>query len=88
MGDLPPEAWVRAEAERVLGADCSRWRHLRTYDIAFHQPSQTSLPALDSAPLLVDGVWCCGDHRACPTLDGAMRSGRRTAEAVLEKLRA
>mmetsp|Transcript_50892 Transcript_50892/g.102283 ORF Transcript_50892/g.102283 Transcript_50892/m.102283 type:complete len:235 (-) Transcript_50892:17-721(-) len=88
MGPCPDEGWVRAEVERILGADCSRWRHLRTYDIAFHQPAQESLQALDSWPLEIDGVWCCGDHRANPTLDGAMRSGRRVAEAVLLKLRA
>mmetsp|Transcript_103096 Transcript_103096/g.300695 ORF Transcript_103096/g.300695 Transcript_103096/m.300695 type:complete len:426 (-) Transcript_103096:69-1346(-) len=87
MGARPEEAWVRGEVERILGVDCSGWRHLRTYDIAFHQPSQSSLQALDSAPLEIDGVWCCGDHRMNPTLDGAMRSGRCVAEAILRKVR-
>jgi hypothetical protein len=29
------------------------------------------------------GVFVCGDHRDSATLDGALKSGRRAAEALL-----
>jgi len=32
---------------------------------------------------LDDGRWVCGDHRDTGSLQGAMFSGRRTAEAIL-----
>lgn len=81
MGPPVKEDWVRAEVERFLGVDCTSWKLLKCYDISFHQPAQTGLK-VDRLPLQVDGVWCCGDHRANPTLDGAMRSGRAVAEAI------
>ncbi|CAE8699978.1 unnamed protein product [Polarella glacialis] len=77
---IEDEAWVRKEVEGMLGVDCASWRHLRTYDIACHQPVQLPLQEPDSAPIAIGGVFCCGDHRSSPTLDGAMRSGRRVAE--------
>jgi hypothetical protein len=33
------------------------------------------------------GLYMCGDHRAAATLDGALRSGRLAAEAVLAERR-
>jgi hypothetical protein len=35
---------------------------------------------------LGDGLYVCGDHRFSATLDGALRSGRVAAEAVLADL--
>ena len=32
---------------------------------------------------LAQGLFVCGDHRDTATLDGALKSGRRAAEAVL-----
>ncbi len=32
---------------------------------------------------LGEGLFECGDHRDSATLDGALKSGRRAAEAVL-----
>ena len=32
---------------------------------------------------LNNGLFVCGDHRDTATLDGALKSGRRAAEAVL-----
>lgn len=87
MGPNQDEAWVRTEVEHMLGTDCSNWKHLRTYDIEFHQPAQVPLQPVGSVACELGGVFCCGDHRADPTLDGAMRSGRRAAEAVRRKLR-
>lgn len=88
------EDWVRTEVAEMLVAPSSpgpampNWRFLRRYDISYHQPPQVPLPPLDGLPHKVDGVFCCGDHRAYPTLDGAMRSGRLVAEEVCKDLKA
>ena len=38
---------------------------------------------LSRAVNLTNGLFVCGDHRDTATLDGALKSGRRAAEAVL-----
>ncbi|CAM9150628.1 unnamed protein product, partial [Sphacelaria rigidula] len=68
----------------------SEWRHLRTYRVPYAQPAQTP-PVGDGGFYgrdveVMDGIFVCGDHRATPTLDGAMRSGVLAAEAVLRSL--
>ena len=92
------EAWVRRQVAKILvgkGASASdvesvvsSWQHIRTYNIGCHQPLHAHLRenrdvALE--PCLPSGVFVCGDHRGFPTIDGAMRSGARAAEAVLEQ---
>ena len=68
-------------------------RHLkeftRTYRIPYALPRQVP-PALDVPERPVrtaSGVYVCGDHRDNASINGAMVSGRRAAEAVLEDLR-
>jgi len=85
MGPEAEEAWVRSEVEAMLGVDCSTWNLLRMYNISFHQPSQLPLQLPDECASTVNGAFCCGDHRSYPALDGAMRSGRLVAAAVLEQ---
>jgi hypothetical protein len=34
---------------------------------------------------LEDGVFVCGDHRETASIQGALRAGRRAAEAVLSR---
>lgn len=63
--------------------DVSSWKLLRVYRIGFHQPAQRRL---GRPPRTAAGVYVCGDHCQEPTLDAAMRSGRRAAEAVLQDL--
>jgi predicted NAD/FAD-dependent oxidoreductase len=36
--------------------------------------------------VLVDGVYVCGDHRDTSSIQGALVSGRRAAQAVLAVL--
>lgn len=70
-------------AERI---DVSTWRHLRTDRIEHALPKLTLDDFEDVAarqPLCVDGVYVCGDHREAASLNGAMKSGRLVAEAIL-----
>ena len=66
----------------------SSWQHIRTYNIDCHQPLHVHLRENQDValePCLRSGIFVCGDHRGFPTIDGAMRSGVRAAEAVLER---
>jgi predicted NAD/FAD-dependent oxidoreductase len=61
------------------------WRHLRTHHIRHAQPEQRPgwLEPVEREVRLDSGLFMCGDHRDTASLHGAMRSGRRAAEAVL-----
>ena len=79
------EAAVRAQLTRWFGAGVRRWRHLRTYRIPYAQPDQDP-PALTPwrrEVRLRPGLYVCGDHRDHASVNGAMESGRRAAEALL-----
>jgi hypothetical protein len=86
-GDAPEvlESAVRAQMERWFGAQVRKWRHLRTYRIPHAQPGQSPgvLDPVERPVRLADGVFVCGDHRETASLQGALHSGRRAAEAVL-----
>ncbi len=88
-GDAALAAAVRAELGDWFGAEATTgWRHLRTYVVPFAQPSQAVPTDLQRPVRLAPWLFAAGDHREAATLDGALRSGRRAAEAVLQQLRA
>ena len=80
---------VRGQAADWFGPQAGRWERLETVHI------EQALPAYDppttppqDVPVKIKsgekaGVYVCGDWRADPSLNGAMASGRRAAEAVL-----
>ena len=65
-----------------FGAGVSEWRHLRTYRIPRALPAYPPGGALAQPARLAPGLFACGDHREHPSLNGALASGRRAAEAV------
>ena len=90
MNDDELEWKVRSELRVWFGADEvteQKWKHLKTYRIPFAQPSQQVPTNLNRDVRLNDGrTYVCGDHRSPATFDGAMRSGRLAAEAVIADL--
>lgn len=76
---------VREELRGWFGASVEAWEFLCTYRIPAALPNQDpgSLAQLHSGAL-PDGVVLCGDHTADGSIDGALRSGRAAAEAVLQ----
>ncbi|MBS0657885.1 MAG: FAD-dependent oxidoreductase [Verrucomicrobia bacterium] len=82
------EERVRAELESWFGAQVRSWRHLRTDRIERALPEQ---PPVSGPPAPgfreVGGILVCGDHVSTPSIEGAIVSGLRTAEAVLARLR-
>lgn len=79
-----PQA-VRLFLQSWFGSQVDEWRHLRT-DHIHH-----ALPPIDllspgnrtASPRVALGLYLCGDYRESGTLDGALLSGRKAAEAVL-----
>lgn len=83
-GDL--EAAARVQLRGWFGPVVDTWRHLRTYRIAHGQPEQRP-PFRPKQPVgLGDRRFVCGDHRDTASIQGALHSGRRCGEAVLEAL--
>ena len=80
------EASVRAQLKTWYGSQVESWNHLKTYCIPNALPDQTapSLNPVAKNPCLSDGLYVCGDHRNTASIQGAMVSGRETAEGVLK----
>ncbi|MBL9163087.1 MAG: FAD-dependent oxidoreductase [Planctomycetaceae bacterium] len=81
-------AEVRQQLGDWFGPVARDWHHLRSYCIPYALPQQFP-PALDVPQRPVrwqPGVYVCGDHRDNASIQGAMVSGRRAANAVLEDL--
>ncbi len=85
-GDAGTEAAVRTQLRYVYGADTRRWELLRTH--ALPRALTAMPPPLDvRRPVaLGDGLFVAGDHRDSASSQGALVSGRRAADAVLEHL--
>lgn len=66
------------------------WRHLRTYRIRHALPAQRPpwYTRRDWPTRLRPGVHLASDARDTASIDGALRAGRRAAEAVVTELRA
>lgn len=80
------ESAVRVQLARIWGPEVDRWRHLRTDTIAHGQPRQHPPFSPKQRVALGDGLFVCGDHRDTGSIQGALFSGRRCGEAVLESL--
>ena len=74
---------VERQLRGWFGSSVADWRHLRTYRIPRALPAYP-VGGFGAQPVrLAEGLYACGDHREHPSLNGALASGRRAAEAVL-----
>jgi phytoene dehydrogenase-like protein len=78
------ETQILAELELWFGPEVRNWRHLRTDRIQRALPEQ---PPIEGAfgPCFreIDGIFVCGDHLTSASIEGAILSGLRTADALL-----
>ena len=78
------EALIIAELESSFGPDVRGWRHLRTERIERALPEQPPIPGLRGPCFReIDGIHVCGDHLSSASIEGAIISGLRTADALL-----
>ncbi|HEY2195457.1 MAG TPA: FAD-dependent oxidoreductase [Actinomycetospora sp.] len=89
LGSEPlPEPRLRAELERIYGRATASWEHLTTVSVPHALPATPppTPPRLRREVDLGDGRFVAGDHRDSPSTQGALVSGRRTAQAALARL--
>ncbi len=86
-GEMGPPAALERAARATFrswwGPIVDDWELLHTYRIEHGQPAQP-VPFSPKRSIVVrDGLFVCGDHRDTASIQGAMYSGRRCAEALL-----
>jgi hypothetical protein len=76
---------VREQLNQWFGDQVNQWRHLRTYPIPQALPTQRpgDLTPGERPVMQRPGLYICGDHRDNASINGALTSGRRTAEAII-----
>lgn len=82
-------AHVKSELIHWFGEQVAEWQPLKRYFIPQALPRVT-LPEQSLRPheLRVEqGLYLCGDYLDTPSLNGAMESGQRAAEAILQELK-
>lgn len=79
------EGPMRDQLTRWFGAQVKDWTLLKSYHIAHAQPDQRPgrLTPTQRPVQLEDHLFICGDHREIASIDGALRSGTRAAQALL-----
>jgi monoamine oxidase len=85
-GRVPDEAVVRRDAGDLLGVDPTRWEVVARHEVPDALPAQPA-PYSATRPVRVGELVVCGDHRDTGSIQGALVSGQRAAEAVLAALR-
>ncbi|MCG5452650.1 FAD-dependent oxidoreductase [Micromonospora hortensis] len=85
----PPEPTIRAELTRLYGRSTADWTHLTTVAVPEALPAAPPPQGRLRKPVaLGEGLFVAGDHRDSPSIQGALTSGWRAADAVLDELRA
>jgi phytoene dehydrogenase-like protein len=83
-GDL--EQLARQQLREWWGPQVDSWKHLRTYAISHGGPVQSAPFSPKQRVSLGNGRFVCGDHRDTGSIQGALYSGRRCGEAVVQSL--
>ena len=74
---------VRAHLASLYGVPTSGWAHVATYPIPDALPMMSAPHDITQDVRLSQGVYICGDYRQVSSIDGALASGRRAAEALM-----
>ena len=82
-GSADAEEVVRRQAGLVYGVDPSDWELVSCQVIAEALPHQPPPLTLRQPARLASGVFMAGDHRDTASIQGALVSGRRVADAVI-----
>ncbi len=78
---------ARAQMTRWFGDQVKGWRLLKIAHVPYSLPrAAPRADARDAAVRVSAGVYACGDYLETPSINGALRSGRRAAEAVVADL--
>ncbi|GAA5507863.1 NAD(P)/FAD-dependent oxidoreductase [Novipirellula caenicola] len=84
--DIDPDSLdqsLRPQLIHWFGEQAGEWRRLQIYHVPFGLPKVTLDPVTQPVTTDREGVFVCGDHRETPSIQGAMNSGLRVAQAIL-----
>lgn len=76
---------VTGQLREWFGPVVDQWHHLRTYNIKKALPDQKPPQAnpLKTNPRIRENVYVCGEYNSVPSIQWALYSGRKAAEAIL-----
>ena len=77
------ELQVRSHLASLYGVPTGGWAHVATYPIPDALPMMSAPHDISQDVRLSQGVYLCGDYRQVSSIDGALASGRRAAEALM-----
>lgn len=77
------ESEVRKELSKLWRCDTRNWELAARYEIKASLPFRSDLLELNRNPKISEGIYIAGDHRSVPSQNGAMRSGRLAALALI-----
>ncbi|MGD3105074.1 FAD-dependent oxidoreductase [Streptomyces sp. YGL11-2] len=75
---------VRPQLDRIHGARTDDWQLLTAHHNPYAVPAMPAPHDPQRTVRVLAGLYVCGDHRDTSTLQGALRSGRRAARALLQ----
>jgi Flavin containing amine oxidoreductase len=82
VGQEPDDATLRRHSARLYRTSTSRWERVAAYRIPRALPAMVAPHEL-TRPVRCGPLYVCGDHRDTSSIQGALVSGRRAADAVL-----
>jgi phytoene dehydrogenase-like protein len=86
IGDVvPSDESVRAQLASMYECATDDWQLLTTHVIPDALPVMPPPLTVRKEISFGDGLYVCGDHRDTASIQGALVSGRRTAEAILSR---
>ncbi len=83
--NIVSESEIRRDLSNIWGRDTTRWELIGRYEIRQSLPVHPQGKPLYSAVQLEEGLFVIGDHRAYPSQQGAMESGKRAARKIIER---
>ena len=83
------DADARMQLQSWFGVSVGSWQTLRAYRIPFAVPRLSLEPVIQPVDASLvgasEGVYLCGDYRETASIQGAMNSGLRAAQAILTR---
>lgn len=85
LSSVDVEASVRHQLKEWYGAQVDSWRLLKRYSIPYALPSQPAhfRDLTAPSPRLNENLYSCGDYAETASIQGAMVSGRKAAQALI-----
>ena len=77
---------MRSHLSLLYGVDTSRWEVMGSYAIPYALPAMMPGLSVPQPVRITPGLYVCGDYRETASIQGAMMSGRRAADAVIADL--